>query len=125
MSSALLADAVLLLHLVFIVFALFGAALLPRWPWLVALHLPALGWAAWVELSGSICPLTPLEHRLRIAAGEQGYEGGFIGHYLVPIVYPDGLTRQTQWLLAAMLIAVNLALYARWWRIRATRRPSA
>lgn len=117
MGSALLADAVVLLHLGFILFALLGAALLPRRPWLVLLHLPALGWGAWVELSGAICPLTPLENDLRRVAGQQGYDGGFVSHYLLPLIYPAGLTRETQWLLAGVLLAVNLALYARWWRL--------
>jgi hypothetical protein len=123
MGWALLADAVVLVHLGFILFALFGAALLPRRPWLVLLHAPALAWGAWIELTGGICPLTPLENQLRHAAGERGYAGGFIAHYLLPLIYPDGLTREWQWLLAAVLIAVNLALYLRWWRI--SRRPSA
>ena len=123
MASALLADAVVLLHLGFILFALLGAALLPRWPRLAWLHAPALAWGAWIELSGGICPLTPLENRLRHAAGEQGYDGGFIAHYLLPLIYPAGLTRETQWVLAAVLLAVNALLYLRWWRL--TRRPSA
>ena len=118
MGSALLADAVVLLHGGFILFALFGAALLPRRPALVWLHAPALAWGAWIELSGGICPLTPLENRLRAAAGGQGYDGGFIAHYLLPLIYPDGLTRELQWLLAAVLLAVNAALYLRWWRVR-------
>ncbi len=116
MVAALLADAVLVLHLAFIVFALLGAALLPRRPWLVLLHLPALAWGAWIELSGGICPLTPLENELRRAAGQQGYEGGFVSHYLLPLIYPEGLTRGTQWLLAGVLLGVNLLLYLRWWR---------
>ena len=123
MAPALLADAVVLLHLGFILFALLGAALLPRWPRLAWLHGPALAWGTWIELSGGICPLTPLENRLRHAAGEQGYDGGFIAHYLLPLIYPAGLTREIQWVLAAVLLAVNALLYLRWWRL--TRRPSA
>ena len=123
MASALLADVVVLLHLGFILFALLGAALLPRWPRLAWLHGPALAWGTWIELSGGICPLTPLENRLRHAAGEQGYDGGFIAHYLLPLIYPAGLTREIQWVLAAVLLAVNALLYLRWWRL--TRRPSA
>lgn len=112
--DALLADAVLVLHLGFILFATLGAALLLRWPRLIALHLPALGWGIWIELSGGICPLTPLENSFRARAGEQGYRGSFIEHYLVPVIYPDGLTRETQWILAAILIIVNAALYGLW-----------
>lgn len=125
MAAALLADAVLVGHLAFIVFALLGAALLPRWPALVALHLPALAWGTWIELSGGICPLTPLENALRRAAGEQGYDGGFVDHYLLPIVYPEGLTRETQWGLAAILVAVNAALYGRWWWLSRRRGAGA
>lgn len=118
MGWALAADAVVLVHLGFILFALLGAGLLPRWPRLVWLHVPALAWGAWIEFTGGICPLTPLENRLRAAAGEGGYDGGFIAHYLLPLIYPDGLTRELQGLLAGLLIAVNAALYLRWWRLR-------
>ena len=93
MIAAIAADAVLLLHALFIVFAVFGAALFWRWPRLVWLHAPALAWAAFVEFSGRICPLTPLENHWREAAGQQGYRGGFIDHYLMPLIYPAGLTR--------------------------------
>jgi hypothetical protein len=124
MGWALLADAVVLVHLGFILFALCGAALLPRRAWLVALHLPALAWGTWIELSGGICPLTPLENRLRHAAGEQGYAGGFVAHYLLPLIYPEGLTQPVQWLLAAVLLAVNAALYLRWWRLARSARAA-
>lgn len=123
MVWSLLADAVLVFHLGFILFALGGAALLPRWPRLVLLHVPALAWGTWIELSGGICPLTPLENSLRRSAGEAGYEGGFIAHYLLPVIYPDGLTPATQHVLAAVLLAVNLVLYLRWWRLSRPRRP--
>ena len=112
MADGLLADAVLVLHLGFIVFATLGAALLPRWPWLVVLHAPALAWGVWIEASGGICPLTPLEYRLRRIAGEQGAEGDFIARTLLPLIYPDGLTRQTQVLLAALVVLFNAAAYA-------------
>jgi hypothetical protein len=114
MIASLGADAVLLLHGLFIAFAVLGAALLWRWPRLVWLHLPAACWGVFVELSGWLCPLTPLENRLRRAAGEQGYSGGFVEHYLLPLIYPEGLTRETQWLLGAAVLLVNLALYAAW-----------
>ena len=118
---ALAAEAVVLLHLLFIGFVVFGAALLPRWPRLVWLHVPALLWGVYVELSGSLCPLTPLENHLRELAGARGYGGGFIEHYLLPLLYPVGLTRELQWVLAVGVVVVNLGLYG-WWVAR-PRRP--
>ena len=106
-----LADAVLVLHGLFIVWAAFGALAVWRWPKLAFAHLPALAWAVWIEASGGVCPLTPLENSLRRAAGQTGYSGGFIDHYLGSIIYPEGLTRQTQWLIAGALAAVNLVIY--------------
>jgi Protein of Unknown function (DUF2784) len=114
MIASLAADAVLLLHGLFIAFAVLGAALLWRWPGVVWLHLPATAWGAYVEFSGKLCPLTPLENRLRHAAGGQGYSGGFVEHYLLPLIYPEGLTRETQWLLGGVVLVVNAALYAAW-----------
>jgi hypothetical protein len=78
-------------------------------PWV---HLPAAAWGAYVELSGRECPLTPLENALRLRAGEAGYREGFIAHYLGPVVYPPGLTAEIQWLLAGLVIASNVAVYA-------------
>ena len=118
MTAALAADAVVACHAAFIVFALFGAALLVRFPRLVWLHLPALAWGAWIEASGNLCPLTPLENRLRDAAGQGGYAGGFIDHYLTPVIYPEGLTRGTQFVFGGILLAVNALLYWRFWRSR-------
>ena len=83
-----------------------------------SLHLPALAWGFWVEISGQICPLTPLENHLRRLAGEAGYGGGFLAHYVVPMLYPPGLTWHIQWLLAGLLILVNVTAYARFWRRR-------
>ena len=93
-----------------------------RWRWMPWLHLPAAAWGGFVELTGRICPLTPLENRLRRAAGNAGYEGDFIEHYLLPIIYPAGLTREIQFALAAVLIVLNAAIYAVVWRRRAIRR---
>src|ERR671925_1256535 len=90
---ALAADAVMLVHFLFIAFALFGSLLLLKWPKLIWLHVPALGWGIYIELSGAICPLTPLENHFRELAGESTYYGGLIAHYLGPIIYPAGLTR--------------------------------
>lgn len=120
-TSALLADAVLLLHAAFIAWAVFGGLALLRWPRLVWLHLPVLAWGVWISASGGICPLTPLEQRLRVAAGQEGWHGGFIEHYLTAIIYPDGLTRSMQALLAALLLAGNIVVYALAWRRRRAR----
>jgi hypothetical protein len=106
-----LADAVVVIHLAFIAFAALGGFLLWRWPRLIYVHLPALAWATWIGITGSLCPLTPLENRLRILGGQRGYEGGFIEHYVLPVLYPVGLTRETQWILAAVLLAFNIVAY--------------
>ena len=111
MLSGLLADAVLVVHGLFIVWAALGAVAVWRWPKLALLHLPALAWAVWIELSGGICPLTPLENSLRRAAGQTGYSGGFIDHYVGGAIYPDGLTRETQWVIAGVLLTINAVLY--------------
>lgn len=111
MSYRLAADAVLLLHLLFILFVLFGALLAIRWRWVVLLHLPAAAWGFLVELNGWICPLTPWENALRARAAEPGYSAGFIEHYLLPVIYPAGLTHEIQLLLAGVVVALNLLLY--------------
>ncbi|MDH1262598.1 DUF2784 domain-containing protein [Pseudomonas sp. GD03944] len=120
------ADAVLLIHLLFILFAVLGGLLLLRWSWLIWLHLPAAVWGVTVEVLHLQCPLTPLENSLRHAAGEAGYEGGFIEHYLVPIIYPAGLTPQIQLWLGAFVLIVNLLVYGvigwRAWRSRRSLR---
>lgn len=105
------ADAVLLLHLAFIVFVVFGALLVVRWPALMPLHVAAVSWAVYVELTGAICPLTLIENRLRIAAGASGYAEGFVEHYLLGVIYPAGLTRPGQYLLAILVVAVNATIY--------------
>ncbi|RPH63130.1 MAG: DUF2784 domain-containing protein [Burkholderiales bacterium] len=111
MTARLAADALVLVHLLFIVFAVLGG-LLVAWRARVAwLHLPAAAWGAWAEFSGAICPLTPLENHYRRLAGETGYAGSFVERYLVPVVYPDGLTPQVQQWLGALVIAINVAIY--------------
>ncbi len=112
MPYRILADLVLVLHLLFIVFVVAGGLLAWRCSWLTLLHLPAAAWGAFIEFSGDTCPLTPLENRLRILAGIEGYESGFIEHYLSPIIYPEGLTHEIQLGLGLFVIAVNLLLYA-------------
>ncbi|WP_280153128.1 DUF2784 domain-containing protein [Piscinibacter sp. XHJ-5] len=118
MTASLAADVVLVLHLVFILFVAFGASLLWRWPRLVWLHGPAVLWGVFVEWSGTVCPLTPLENRLRTLAGEHGYAGGFVDHYLLPLIYPAALTRDIQWAIAAAVLVVNAVLYGLWLRRR-------
>ncbi len=112
MWNALAADAVMLVHFCFVAFALLGSFLVLWRRWIAWLHLPALAWGAWIEASGDICPLTPLENHFRTLAGESTYGEGFITHYLVPILYPSGLTRSTQLVLLGVLVAVNLVGYA-------------
>lgn len=122
MSARLAADAVLVLHAVFIVWVAMGALAVARWPRLAWLHLPALAWGLWIEVSGGICPLTPLETALRHAAGQQGYADSFVAHHLGAWVYLAGLTRQAQWMLAGLLAVGNATVYG-WmlWRRRRTR----
>jgi hypothetical protein len=108
-----LADAVVLVHLAFILFVAAGGLLVLRWPRLAWVHVPAVVWGALIEFAGWICPLTPLENRLRAAAGDAAYAGGFIDRYIMPIVYPDGLTRGMQLALGIAVIAVNLLIYGR------------
>lgn len=114
--AAILADAVLVLHGLFIAWVVLGGLVVLRWPRLAWLHLPAVAWGVWIELSGGICPLTPLEQRLRQAAGEAGYSGGFIEHYLGGLIYPAGLTRNTQVMLAGVVLTINLVAYTVLWR---------
>ncbi len=112
MTDRLLADAVLVMHGLFILFVLVGGLLVRRWPRLAWLHLPAVAWAAWVAWAGWICPLTPLENSLRRAAGEAGYSGGFIDHYLTGAIYPQGLTRGVQVGLGIFVAVLNVVAYA-------------
>jgi hypothetical protein len=99
-----------------------GGLLVLRWPRLAGLHLPAVAWGVWIEWSGGICPLTPLEQRLRAAAGEAGYAGGFIEHYVGAAIYPEGLTREQQVALGAAALGLNLLIYAALWHLRRRRR---
>jgi len=123
MAYRVLAEAVVLAHFAFIGFAALGGLAALRWPWAPWVHLPAVAWGVWIELTGGICPLTPLEIALRRAAGEAGYGSGFIAHYLLPVLYPAGLTPAVQQVLAAILVAVNVAVYALVWARRRRGRP--
>ncbi len=119
MPYRLLADLTLILHAAFVVFVMLGALLVLRWPRVAWMHLPAALWGAGIEFLGGICPLTPLENHWRQLAGQDGYAGGFVEHYVVPILYPDALTRRVQVALGILVLIVNVAIYA-WalWRRR-------
>ena len=112
--AGFLADAVLALHLLFVVFVALGGLIALRWPRAAWIHLPAAAWGAVVEFTGWICPLTPLEVALRRQAGQAGYEGGCIEHYLGALIYPAGLTRSHQVALGAIVLLINLVVY---WRV--------
>jgi hypothetical protein len=111
MPYGIFADIVVLIHLAFVVFVVLGAGLVVWWRRMLWLHLPAVFWAIWLEISGGICPLTPLENWLRIRAGQGGYRGDFVEHYLMPVLYPVGLTRNIQILIGLLVIIINTALY--------------
>jgi hypothetical protein len=122
MTYRILADLVLAFHAAFVVFVMLGG-LLALWKrWVIYLHFPALLWGTLVIAMGWVCPLTPLENALRRAAHEARYEGGFIEHYVLTAIYPSGLTREAQILLAMLLILVNAGIYATLWRRRHTRK---
>jgi hypothetical protein len=121
MLALFAADAILLCHLAFILFAAFGALLALKWRWLLFLQLPAAAWGFFVEYSGRICPLTALENYFRHRAGQAGFSEDFIQHYLLATIYPDGLTRGVQFALAAFVALVNLSVYA-WLLARRNRR---
>jgi hypothetical protein len=107
------ADGLVLVHALFVLFVVLGGLLVLRWPRVAWLHLPAAVWGALIEFTGCICPLTPLEKSLRNAGGEAGYAGGFIRHYLVPLLYPAGLDRGWQVFLGVLVVVLNLAIYGR------------
>lgn len=112
MLERIAADAVLLIHLAFVAFVVLGAFLLVRWPRIAWIHLPALVWGALIEFAGWTCPLTPLEVSLRRAAGQAGYSGDFVEHYIVALLYPDGLTRPLQIALGVIVVLINALIYA-------------
>jgi len=106
-----LADLILALHLVFVLFVVLGGLLVLRWPRAAWLHIPAAVWGVLIEYTGWICPLTPLENSFRTRGGEAGYSGGFIEHYIQPVLYPAGLTRGTQIVLGSFVLLLNLSAY--------------
>lgn len=111
MAFRILADATVVLHLAFVLFVVLGGLIVARWPWIAWVHLPAAAWAAWVEFAGWICPLTPLEIVLRELGGGTGYAGSFIEHYIVPILYPESLSRELQWALGGSVLLINAVVY--------------
>lgn len=107
----ILAGVIIVAHFLFIAFVAAGGLLVLRWPRLAWVHLPAVVWGVVVELTGWICPLTPLENYLRRLGGSSSYSGGFIEQYLIPVIYPANLTAATQYVLGGLVIVVNLILY--------------
>ncbi len=110
-----MADAVVVLHLAFILFVVLGGLAVLRWPWLAWLHVPAAVWGALIEFAGWVCPLTPFENFLRERGGAVGYTGGFIDHYITAIIYPQGLTRAMQFGIGALVLAINVFVYWKLW----------
>jgi hypothetical protein len=121
MALGLLADAVVVLHVAFVLFVLLGGLLAVRWPRVAWVHLPAAAWGAWIEFAGWVCPLTPLENWLRQRGGGPAYTTTFVERYILPVLYPSALTREVQWLLGSVAVLVNLVVYLVVWR--AWRRP--
>lgn len=111
-----LADVVVVLHLAFIAFAVAGGLLALRWRWVPFVQIPAALWGVFIQVWGGICPLTPLENALRRAAGEGGYSGGFVEHYLVPVIYPAALSPALQLLLGGVVLVANGVVYRIVWR---------
>ncbi|MDF2156032.1 DUF2784 domain-containing protein [Vibrio sp. CAU 1672] len=112
MIYRMLADLVVMLHLLFIIFALFGGALILWRVYMLFVHIPAALWVAVISFKGWICPLTPLENQLRQAAGGEGYPGGFVEHYIIPVIYPVGLRFEVQILLGIAAVGINIGVYA-------------
>lgn len=118
MAYGLAADLVLVVHLAFVLFVALGGLLVLKWPRVAWGHLPAAAWGILIEFAGWICPLTPLENRLRELAGESAYRGDFIARYLMPVIYPEGLTREAQIGLGLAAVAGNAVIYVIVWRRR-------
>jgi len=122
MLYRLLADLVVVLHLAFVLFVVLGGLLALRWPRAAWFHIPAAIWGAGIEFVQGICPLTPLENHLRQLGGEAGYSGGFVEHYLLPVLYPAGLSQNVQLGLGLFVLVLNVTVYAVVWRRRSRRR---
>lgn len=111
MPYKLAADLLVLIHFGFIIFVVLGGLLVFRWPKLAWAHIPAACWGAWIEFTHGVCPLTPLEQMLRLQAGAQSYDGSFIDHYIVPLIYPPGFDADTATLLGLAVLTLNLTVY--------------
>jgi hypothetical protein len=116
-----LADGVVLAHGLFVLFVVGGGFLAARWPRIAWIHLPSAIWGALIEFAGWTCPLTPLENLLRQRAGQAGYSGDFVDHYILGALYPSGLTPTAQWILGALVVAINCIAYRRVWNGRRRR----
>ncbi|MEN8130055.1 MAG: DUF2784 domain-containing protein [Pseudomonadota bacterium] len=114
-----LADILVLLHIGFVVFAVAGGLLALRWQFVIWWHLPAACWAVFVQTSRGYCPLTSWENRLRVLGGQAGYQASFVDHYLLPILYPPGLTRELEVLLGIVVLVINIGVYG--WLLRRLR----
>ncbi len=123
-TARFLANTLVVVHLLFVAFVIGGGFLLLRWPKLAWLHLPAAFWGAFIEFTGGVCPLTPLENKLRRLGGGSPYSSGFVEHYLVPILYPENLTLPTQQMLGGAVVGVTLVAYALAWHVRRRRRAN-
>jgi len=124
MIYRLLADIVVLIHVAFVIYVVFGGLLVLKRRWTVWLHLPAVFWAAFVEFSNSICPLTPLENMLRNLAADSVYQTGFIEHYILPVLYPAALSENTQVILGITVLIINTVIYGFVWMRSGFRRRS-
>lgn len=114
MLQSATANFLMIVHLMFILFVIMGGLLLFWRPRTAFIHLPSLAWGVIIELNNWICPLTPLEQGLRRAAGEEGYSGGFIDHYIIPLIYPEGLTPEIQQMLGFSVLLLNVIIYGAW-----------
>ena len=127
MLYRVLTDLVVVAHFAFVIFAVAGAVLVLRWRWVAWVHLPVVMWAALIEFAGWVCPLTPLENWLRMRGGAMGYHGGFVEHYIIPILYPGQLTRSVQIALGALVLLINTGIYGVTWnmtRLRKNKGPA-
>jgi hypothetical protein len=122
MPYGLLADLLVVVHLAFVLFVVAGALLVVRWRALIWVHVPCVLWGALIEFGGWVCPLTPLENHWRVLGGQAGYAGGFVEHYLLPVLYPPSLTRGVQVVLGVIVLTINVAAYRRWLRTAAAAR---
>jgi hypothetical protein len=116
-----LADGVAVLHAAFVAFVVLGGLLVLRWPRLAWAHVPAAVWGVLIEFGGWICPLTPLENALRARAGQAGYAGGFVEHYVLRVLYPERLTREIQWVIGTVVLVLNALVYGSLWMRRRRR----